>query len=93
MTIMHISGEITVRVDAVDIEQVRLEHPENTNNLPSFAKAMFTAFRLDHVLKFRRDLQRMGYNLQGDIALHQPDDSWLVTFIILPVAEEEEDVA
>lgn len=90
MTILRIEGDIIIKVDAIDIEQTRLEHPRFCNNFPTSIVAITAALLKDDVMAFSRAINKAKYVLHYKKD-EKIEDDWVVTFRIVAMLPNEEE--
>ena len=103
MTIMQISGEVTVHVDEVDVEQEKLNQVQFN---PDAAKGTYSAFAVnwpfaidaalhrEETRKMCTQLMNAGFYLHPNHwGKEHVDGSWDIVFRIEPIPAEAEDAA
>lgn len=82
MTIIHLSGEIMILVDQVDVEQICIDQPKLTAPLHIGLQAMTAALWKDDVKSFQRNIAKFGHTLEY-IDTQFGKDDFLVRFSLI----------
>lgn len=64
MAILKANGELLVSVDAVELEQIGIQHPRMVEGFPIGLRAMCAAFMSEDVLAYQRELYKCGHTLE-----------------------------
>lgn len=87
-----INGHVTVKVDAVDIEQVEINHPGIAND-HTYIQVFTAAKEKESFMAINRTLMKSGYILVSDDYKYAGGGNFEVTFIAKEMADRDEAAA
>lgn len=64
MSILHLSGEIIVKVDPVLLEQTCIQHPATVIGFPVALRAMVAALHHEDIIALQKQTLKSGYTLE-----------------------------